>query len=455
MTKKDKNIRRKFRFISTTDFKVLETDYKEMAADGWLIDNIKGSWDTYKRTEPKALDFSVNIFQPDLIIDYPNQDKRDLYEELCAESGWQHMCHNNLLCVHAKEEESSALAIHTDSHLEYKSILKGFIKGEGALVLLVLFQILQFIWNLKLIDFMSFVRGGGLFTLINPIMVFLMGMIVITPSFVFLHRNYHISKNGLPLVFDSAKKIRIQKRVKKSALVIYLLYLIFSIVSMVFSGIPIKIFLVSYSTFFMMAIVISIYMIKVKKIKHSRFVNGLILVIIFLLVWAGSVFLIFSVIGNHSEEPIKAFDDVTDMAMLSFEDLGYKADFDPYTYDQNSSYFVEFYQAYRASGDDGDDHYYLNVEFFKWRNTFISDLMKELILDEAIRYYELDTKLSDLERNQMMLVDHQNPLVDQVYYLTDYQSKLLIVKESEMYIVRLGEAIDGDLINTIINSLYH
>lgn len=444
MIKKDKKSKKKLRMVYTSELKLLGKRYKDMAKDGWMIEKVTGAFDRFVECEPQELDFSVSLFQPELPIDYPNKEKHDTYQEFCEDSGWKYICHNNLFYVYSKPKGSDVVPIHTDSKSEFNSLFKSFLKTEAMMFLLLLIQVFQLFMNSKYLTYRDFLDSQLLFNLVTPLVLSMMLIVVLTPSLKFILRNYFRVKKGESVIYDSIKSIIRNNRIRLGAMILSFIYLAITFGNMIFKGIPTFIFVTVVLIHMVMWAVGYLFYLKVKKIKHSRLVNGLILVVLFIVVWIGSVVTIFTVVGNHVGYERPLFE-LPDVAILTYEDLGYDYAFEPEVEEVESTIFVPLSFNYSARHEDGENYTYLSVEYIETRSKWIQEMMIPFIFDYEWRHDDespLDVSESSIDHNDVRL-----------YRLRDDQSRVLLINDNLIYVVTMSEPIEGELLDKVIGGL--
>ncbi|MCH4888055.1 DUF2812 domain-containing protein [Acidaminobacter sp. JC074] len=442
MIKRDK--KKKLRMIYTSELKLLEERYEKMAAEGWMIENVTGAFDKFQKCQPAELDFSVTLFQAELPVDYPNKDKHDLYQEFCEDSGWKHVCHNNLFHVYCKSKDNHVVAIHTDAKSEYSSLFKGFLRSEAMLIVLLMLQIFQLMMHVNFLSYRDFMDSQLTFNFLTPLVLSGMLLICLLPSVRFIIRNHFRVKKGETILYDSLKVIKRNNRIRLSSMIFCTLYLILTFANIIFRGVPTYILITVILTQACMWGVFYLFFLKVKKIKHSRLVNTIILIALFFITWIGSVVIMFSVVGSHLdfERPVY---DMPDVSILNYEDLGYDYAFEPELDQVESTLLVPLSFNYLARHENKDDYIYLEVEYIQTKYAWVKDMMIPLIFD--YNYRHSDEVKPDIDAS---VIDYEDV---KVYKIRPDQSRILVINEEVMYIVTMNQAIKDDLLVHVVGGL--
>ena len=140
-----KNTKREWMpLYSYLDRTAITAHLSDMAAQGWMLENIGGwSW-RYRRAEPKKLRFAL-VFFPASQFDPQPTEGLETYRDYCAAAGW-HLAAESAQVLIFYTEEEAAVPIETDPAVELANIRRcvkrGFVGSYWALLALSLFQIL-------------------------------------------------------------------------------------------------------------------------------------------------------------------------------------------------------------------------------------------------------------------------------------------------------------------------
>ena len=145
--------------FDASDCHALELYLSEMAAKGWMLDEI---WILnifkFKRCEPKNMRFTVDIPKlSDTCADTSLQNYELLFNEyidICESSGWKHIVESSQYQIFCTED-SNAVDIQTDDSLKLDSLLK-FNFGYFIQMLCFIFLALTFGKNNPTIESYSY-----------------------------------------------------------------------------------------------------------------------------------------------------------------------------------------------------------------------------------------------------------------------------------------------------------
>lgn len=123
-----KEIKRKLKFYSYYDRAGIEAELTQMAAKGWLIENISGAIWTYRRIEPMKLTFCVTYYPEVSRFNSSTEKQRTLYD-LSAHLGWMHVTYIRRLHMHILYNvKENPAPIETDPEIEVKNIHRSTMK---------------------------------------------------------------------------------------------------------------------------------------------------------------------------------------------------------------------------------------------------------------------------------------------------------------------------------------
>ena len=122
----------------------------DMAAKGWMLENLGAySW-RYRRSEPKKLRFAVTFFPAASQFDPGPSQGLETYRDYCAAAGWVLAADTAQVQIFYNEDEN-AVPIETDPAAEYANIRrcmkKSFLASYWALLAVSLLQVLFTLWR--------------------------------------------------------------------------------------------------------------------------------------------------------------------------------------------------------------------------------------------------------------------------------------------------------------------
>ena len=147
-----KNTKRELLLLySYYDRKGISAHLEQMAAKGWMLEQMGPYVWTYRRIEPKKLVFSVTYFPKASQFDPYPAEGLETFREFCAEAGWVLACDNAQVQIFYNENPNPT-PIETDPEADFKNIhstmQKSFLKSYWMLLGLSLFEICFLVWQL-------------------------------------------------------------------------------------------------------------------------------------------------------------------------------------------------------------------------------------------------------------------------------------------------------------------
>jgi Protein of unknown function (DUF2812) len=106
----------------------LESYLEKMALKGWILDNMKGIYLKFKRSEPKNLKYSVDIMDSVSFFDGRDSERALEYREYCKKAGWDFVCEREKIQVYCNESNQDRVEIHTDEAEKFNTIRKASLK---------------------------------------------------------------------------------------------------------------------------------------------------------------------------------------------------------------------------------------------------------------------------------------------------------------------------------------
>lgn len=83
-----KNSKRRLEFFSFYDRTGIQKHLEKMAAKGWLLEKLGGTW-KYKAIEPANIHFAVTYFPDVSEFDPEPPEKMRAFQEFCSQGGWE------------------------------------------------------------------------------------------------------------------------------------------------------------------------------------------------------------------------------------------------------------------------------------------------------------------------------------------------------------------------------
>ena len=141
-------LRKKWEYIlySFYDRTGIESHLEKMAAKGWMVEKMGRMFWTYRRTEPKAMHFSVVYFAPASEFDCAPGEEQQTFQDYCAAAGWTLAASWSQMLIFASEAPSPT-PIETDAPVQveavHQAMKKNFLISCGLLLALALFQLIR------------------------------------------------------------------------------------------------------------------------------------------------------------------------------------------------------------------------------------------------------------------------------------------------------------------------
>ena len=163
--------------FDASDCHALELYLSEMAAKGWMLDEI---WILnifkFKRCEPKNMRFTVDIPKlSDTCADTSLQNYELLFNEyidICESSGWKHIVESSQYQIFCTED-ANAVDIQTDDSLKLDSLLK---INSGYLIQMLSFFFLAMTWGKNNPTIESYSYGKLCMTIFYSSITFFFGL---------------------------------------------------------------------------------------------------------------------------------------------------------------------------------------------------------------------------------------------------------------------------------------
>lgn len=451
--------KKKIKVVSAIDKVYLEETYRDMAANGWLVENVKGLFDGYRPIEPCDLEFEVTLFQPVTALDYPDKDKEETYQEFCEDEGWVLAAKNERYFIYYKVAGSKVTPIHTDPEDEYRSVANAMKKSEMlAFPILLLSQFLSIWVNLRTFRYENYLEPMGLFSIIYPLLFCIIITAYMMPMFMWLIQNRSRARDNKPLIYSSYKVVRVRNGLYNGALFLMLLYLISSVADLVTDGVPSFVFIIAIMTLIIPFAIGMLIRYKIKKIKHSRTVNSVVVVIGLIVAYAlmiGTMILLFSANNDY----VTPQDEIPDgVAIVTHEDFGSDLVFQPRYVDVDASLMAPLSFSYNSwhrsdEGDFGD----IDLIYIEARNEWAAKIIANRVIEDERVSMEREKPFLEsqgMKADYLYPIEGYNRSLDLVYNLSHYNNEVMMRKGKVIYILRLDGSIDDDVLNKVVEELF-
>ncbi|WP_418222674.1 DUF2812 domain-containing protein [Clostridium isatidis] len=116
-----------YNFLSY-EYRHIEDYLEEMALKGWILSDIKGDFLKFKRSEPRSLKYSVDIFDSISLFAGKDNERALEYREYCKKAGWDFVCEREKIQIYFSEGSKEKVEIHTDEFEKFNIIMKASLK---------------------------------------------------------------------------------------------------------------------------------------------------------------------------------------------------------------------------------------------------------------------------------------------------------------------------------------
>lgn len=453
MTKMDQNIKKIRRMTSITEYKTNEEFLEKQAMEGWLLYEIKKGAYKFKKIEPKELTFNVSLFYHTTPFDYPDNEKEKDYRVLCEESGWKFCTSNELYQIFYRHKDTEAIPIHTDAQEEYKIIKNVFMKTEFISMISLFFLGIIGIVNWRGFNYEYLLSNSMLFSLISPIFIFIIVGTIHIPTILWLVRNKKNVKNGKELIFITNRRRVIHSRILWSLIGIYFVLLICSLINTITSSSIGVIIVIALFPMFIAFGIAKIYKKRVRTKKNTRKNNIIffvVMIIVTIIAVEGILMMMLGVFAGESF--MKTTDKVEKLAALQLSDFGTMDKPERSRVHKQSSIFVPIsFMYYETIGRKAEENeiYSVRTEYMECRNEKVAAYIfdqymkkqKDRQIEEIEEYRSYgDEKIAKEkeERIKKEISSISNELwnIDKGYYLTLNKSKVIILDDNKIYILR-------------------
>lgn len=232
--------------------KAVQQYLEEMALKGWILDDISLRFFVFKKSKPKKLKFTVDIFT-DL--------KAGEYREYCEAGGWNYICQTNNYIIFSTENDNIT-SIQTDEDILLNKISNSILKNIFAQIIVTTY-IIYTIYKAFFIDFNSdAIYGISLLFLVMISLIFVICPIIDCIYDISWYIKYKKSlKSEEVIVYPTLKRLNI----KITYTNLYIITFIITILTLIRSLSEISM----YISFLLSFIIAIIFLGKIVKIAIS------------------------------------------------------------------------------------------------------------------------------------------------------------------------------------------
>lgn len=129
------------------EYKGLKLYLEEMDLKGWKLESIYGNLLKFKKTELRAIKYSVDIVDKVSFVDGKDSEFMLEYRDYCTAANWNFVCEKDKIQIYCSESNSEIIDIQTDEKEKFKNISKASVKSVlpifllGGLLILNLFTL--------------------------------------------------------------------------------------------------------------------------------------------------------------------------------------------------------------------------------------------------------------------------------------------------------------------------
>jgi len=418
--------------FSHLDYKAMEEYFTQMAARGWMLERIELITALFKKTEPRRLKFSVDIFPYISAFDSHDNKKVLEYRQLCEESGWKFVTSSNKFQVFCAEAHQDPTPMQTDSVVEEKIVRQSVFSSEFIIFLFCLPLLFLSLGPLFPFEYSRlFTNSGIASTVLIPLLI--IPVLMYTGHFIlWMWKAKRNIKKGLSLPQISLRSARLRANLLTyTGGIIISLFLIAIIADAVgghtftlyFLILPVSVVAI---TLWFRNKVLSKLRSRAKNIAiFAGFVIG-----IALLTQVFTAGLISSLDGGLLERAMGFQSELPEeYAALKLTDFGHQEEPQIQAFSRSSSFIVPLNYQYHEVSDEGS----IRTKYYQAINSSIASYIFQGMLErEGSLLYRSVSEAPAGDWN-----------ADRAYYLNDEQTMLLLLKDKN--VIHLDGSFDFSL----------
>ena len=124
------------------DYEYLEEKFRNMAKDGWILEDVGTFFWKFRKGAPCDMKYSVVYFPNASAYDPDESDLKKEFAQFCEGTGWKRVCGKGKMQIYANDDPG-AVPIDTDEEIKYSSIKRSmagaFIAPNIILLPMILF----------------------------------------------------------------------------------------------------------------------------------------------------------------------------------------------------------------------------------------------------------------------------------------------------------------------------
>lgn len=393
----------KFRFLTYTNFGLMEKWYEEMAREGWQIEKIPLPFvHMFKKIEPADIKYKFSLAANESLFTKFSKEELSDYDQMADEYGW-HLVDRTFNMNLYKVDEEGADSLYDDDSYEIEILNKG-VKGE-----LITLSLNSFIFAFLAMSNIARIRSSEIyysnfpFFMVPAVSMFLIFSLLSLCNYIsFKKRNKKVQsiKN---LKFSRLAIGRLQALIPVLSIVLVILAFISLVINQLEMGYGLTI-IISVIPIIIMAILISYFIKKVKLMDAKKGKKKLLFALIPVI-----MFVVFT---------------ISNLGMLAKlamrDDLKTKESDDFSIRNEATSLLAESCEDFRAKSHDlnirktlvkseglAEDLFNRNLKNAKnhpYRAEFVKDISKDFAYDKTCSLADEDSYLI-LNGNTVLEVD--------------------------------------------------
>lgn len=429
--------------LTTQDFEVMESNFRNMANKGLLIEKIKFGVSFYKRIQAKDIQFAIGIYPKPKVYEKPEAKVVADYIQAQEEKGWKHLFSQEYTHVFINENDEEIEAIDKIEQVDnIKATLKLEIISFTILILLNIYNMTR----MSGIEIYNLSSNLGLISIfIMPVITIVIVSYIIYDIFRYIKIKNKNSNDELQI-----KNVTMVKIFRKISFIFTLLFMGLFIVAIIadsfISG--------SRIIFIFLPMTVALFVgFKLRGFFMGRNLAAvaktiIVSLVIFFVISITSV-IAFSLVndGFGKELPQKYI-------ALKLEDIGIERKSEDIIFRKEGSILMPLKYSYTEHSDlRWDSSKYVSTQAEKALNKELADYIFDLELENSLRYYGklLSAKEYYADYDNAVFLQHSVRGTDEVFL----QRGKYVFSFSGDFDLQEASSIDliNDMVDKIITSL--
>lgn len=412
------------------EYKSLEEYLENMAVKGWILEDIRGYYLKFTKSEPKTIKYSVDIMDSISFFDGKDTDKALEYREYCKEAGWKFVCESDKIQIYSSELDDIKIDIQTDETEKFNTIYKASLKYVFLKLITIIFLLYsQYIGTVGSYNGHFLASSLSLSSLIFVSLLSIHEIIGLIIFFIFFIRGKILLKKEEKVDYNFKGVVLFKRSIYKIATIL-------AIITFIYLSIETDIFILKLMIVIISLIFVFNYIINF--IKNKNYKNKIIVIsATYLMLTILMIFVMTNVLFRN----ISSFNDnekSIDEVALNIEDFNdiNKDDSEYFRVDKSP---IAKYIFYSNEGNK----MYLSYEFFeskyKWPVKYNFNKEINSSKEFGISYIEKETNLPK----------------DIKVYVNEERFKYIIISENKMIEIYEADSIsEEELINIVYEKVF-